>query len=224
MIYQTNKHFDIEPIIAQVKALNMEGRSLALNYTEGNLLSGHYLIKPEFVNTPLGNVLEALGDIGEARLLRLASQDVYTAHTDPDDRFHLNIISNEHCYLLDLETRTMHTIPVDGYVYSMDTSIVHSAINLGSTERIHLNVRVRMPRYTVGGYRVSFTGGDFDWKYKLYYKLMGYLNKAVLDGTVTGFDKVTDREFLFNCDETVLDIIKQLTEGFTMEVTNDTSS
>jgi hypothetical protein len=159
-----------------------------------------------------------MGDIGEARLLRLDTQETYTAHTDPDDRYHLNIISNEHCYLIDLETKTMHSLPVDGYLYYMDTSITHTAINLGSRERIHLNVRQRMPQCHGTPYHLEFTGGDFDWKYSLYYDLMKFLNLAVKMKDVTGLEKINDREILINCDSTTIEQIRIITSKSGLEL------
>lgn len=208
MIERTLLQFDIEPIIEQVKQLSMTSRSLVLNETKGNILSGDYTTKPEFVDTPLGYVLECMGDIGEARLLRLDTQETYTAHTDPDDRYHLNIISNEHSYLIDLETNTMHSLPVDGYIYYMDTSVVHTAVNFGSRERIHLNVRARMPKCHDNPRHIKFVGGDFDWKYSLYYDLMKFLNLAVKMKDVTGLEKINDREILINCDDITLEQIR----------------
>lgn len=220
MIIKTDKYFDIKPIINQVQDLYMTTRSLILNETNGNILSGRYTVKPEFMGTPLGNLLDSLGDIGEARLLRLDSQETYTAHTDPDDRYHLNIISNEHSYLIDLETKQMYSLPVDGYLYYMDTSIVHTAVNFGSTERIHLNIRVRMPQCNSTAYHIEFIGGDFDWKYKLYYDLMKLFNNGVKDKSITGLDKINDREIRINCTNTVLEEIKNISRscGLTYEI------
>jgi hypothetical protein len=227
MLIKTILNVDIDPIIEQVNKLGHFGRSICLNETEGNLLSGKYTIKKEFENTPLGRALILLGpDIGEARLLRLDDEDVYTAHTDPDDRYHLVIKTTPYSYLLDLELDCMHKLPVDGYFYHMDTSIMHSAINLGGGERIHLNVRVRMPEYNKPGYRLKFNGGSHDWKHTLYNTMMGYINLEVKNKTIMGFDKVSEREILLNCTEEVLDnIITSVTKnGFTVEVANDSGS
>lgn len=222
MLTRTDLHFNIEPIIEQVKRLNLTEHSLALNETTGNLLNGPYTIKQEFVGTPLGNVLEALGEIGEARLLRLDSGETYTAHTDPDDRLHLSIISNPYCYLVNLEDNTLHNLPVDGYIWDMDTSIMHSAINLGGRERIHLNVRAVLPQFSKPGKRLTFVGGDFDWKQELYKDIMGFVNKEIKAGRVTGFEKVNDREVLISyTDNSVLNYIMGIAirKGFTVQAT-----
>lgn len=210
MIEQTNIHVDIGPIIEQVRAMNVQEWSTPLNETTGNILSGTYTVKQQYKNTPLGNVIDMLDDPGEARLLRLASEECYTAHTDPDDRYHLSIIDNEHSYLIDLESKTMHQLQCDGYVYRMDTSITHTAINVSASERIYLNVRVRMPTCHDDPYHLKLVGGDYDYKYKVYYYLMGYLNKSIKAGSVTGLEKINDREFYINCDVDTLDNIQLL--------------
>lgn len=222
MLTRTELHFDIAPIIAQVNALNLSERSIVLNETTGSLLNGPYTIKQEFIGTPLGDVLATLGEIGEARLLRLDSGQTYTAHTDPDDRLHLSIISNPYCYLVNLEDNTLHNLPVDGYIWDMDTSIMHSAINLGGRERIHLNVRAVLPKFKRPGKRLTFLGGDFDWKQELYKDLMGYVNKNIKDGLITGFEKVNDREVLISyTDRKVLNYITAIAvkKGFTVQAT-----
>lgn len=221
MIKRTLHTVDLQPIIEQVNSLSSFERSLQLNETNGNLLSGDYTIKKEFLNTPLGDALELLGDdIGEARLLRLGHEDVYTAHTDPDDRYHLVIKTTPYSYLLDLESDKMFKLPTDGYFYLMDTSIMHSAINLGGGERIHLNVRVRMPKFKSPGFLMKFNGGSYDWKQRLYNSMMGYINREVKKGNITGFEKVTERELLINCDPLVLSTITQnvIDAGFDIEV------
>ena len=206
MLTRLGIKFPIQPIIDQVQSLEFDKR-LALNQTDGPLFSGKYKIKPEFINTPLGEVLSSIGPIGEARLLKLHSAETYTAHTDPDDRIHLAITTNPYCYLQDLTDQRMYHIPVDGELWSMDTGKVHVGVNFGGRERIHLNVRVPLPGFTSPGVSMIFDGGDFDWKQELYISFMGYLNKAIKQGLVTGIEKVSDRELKLNADPKVIETI-----------------
>lgn len=208
MLTKTTFNFNIKPIIDQVTEMAWYDRSISLNETAGTLLNGPYTIKPEFQNTPLGNVLASLGNIGEARLLKLDSGGVYTAHTDPDDRLHLSIISNEFCYLVNLEDNTLHHLPVDGYIWDMDTSIRHSAVNLGGKERIHLNIRKLLPAVTGDAYRITFDLGGFDWKQQLYLDTMGYVNRKIKDNTITGFERISDKEILVSvADKSVINYL-----------------
>lgn len=222
MLKQTSIKFDIDPIISQVKNIGYFDRSIVLNETKGNLLSGYYTIKPEYIGTPLGSVLESLGDIGEARLLKLNPEDVYTAHTDPDDRYHLSITTTPYSYVADLDRCTLHHLPVDGYIWHMDTSIMHSAINLGGgDERIHLNVRVRLPGITKPCYSIKFTdNGNYDWKQMLYNTMMSYINIAIKNKEITGLERISEKEMLINCNKDVLNVLTQKVEhgGFRLVV------
>ena len=77
MLSKMNIKLDIDPIIKQVESLDFD-KSIAINYTDDKLLSGPFKTKPEFVNTPLGNALELIGNAGEARLLKLECAESYT--------------------------------------------------------------------------------------------------------------------------------------------------
>lgn len=221
MLTKLGKKFPIEPIIDQVQSLQFEKR-LALNETKGSLFSGPYNVKTEFVGTPLGEVLESLGNIGEARLLKLASAETYTAHADPDDRIHLAIITNPHSYIQNLTDNQMHHLPADGELWLMDTSKVHVAANFGGRDRTHLNIRVPLPAFVSPGVHLSFIGGDFDWKQELYISFMGFINTAIKNGLITGIEKVSERDLKLNGDEQVIQTIICLAEsrGFTVLIQN----
>lgn len=199
MLKRMNLNVDIDPIVDQVSTLNFD-KSLALNFTDGKLLNGPFKTKPEFVGTPLGDAIEKIGNVGEARLLKLDSAESYTAHADPDDRIHLAITSNPHCYLLDLENEKMYHIPVDGEFWLMDTGIMHVACNFGGRPRIHLNVRVSVPEFKKPGYLLSVEGGDYDWKQESYTVLMSFFNRSIKNKSITGFEKVNERTVLINCN------------------------
>lgn len=218
MIKKTLRKFSIDAVLEQVLHNPFQDR-LVLNETDGNLFSGPYRIKQEFVGTPIGDLLEQIGPVGEARLLKLKSGKTYTAHTDPDDRLHLAIQTNKFSYLLDLDSNIMHHIPADGYLYEMDTSKTHIAANFGGDDRVHLNIRCLLPEFKSPGYRLVFAGVDNpDWKQQLYIDIMGYINQAVKSGAIQGIAKVNDRELLVNCDQGVLDYLKAVTQAKGFEV------
>lgn len=207
MLEKTKFKFDIDPIIQQFNSLPYFEKSLTLNETDGNLLSGEYRIKTEFLNTPLGNVLEILGDIGEARLLKLKSAESYTAHCDPDDRYDLVITTNPNCYLINIEENTLYHLPVTGEIWKLNTSVKHTASNFGARERVYLNIRERLPEFKPPGIHFYFIGGDFDWKQVLYEDLMGYINHKIKEKQITGIEKINDRELRLNCSEEVRNFI-----------------
>lgn len=221
MLTKMDVQVDIDPIIKQVELLTF-GKSLAINYTDGKLLNGPYKTKPEFVGTPLGDCLEKIGNLGEARLLKLECAESYTVHSDPDDRIHVAITTNPHAYLMDLDKEEMYHLPANGDVYSMDTGKLHVATNFGARPRIHLNIRVALPEFTKPGYSLCVEGGDYDWKQEAYMTLMTFFNRAVKDKRITGFEKVDEREVLLNCDPAILEpYIEELTEkGFKVSLTH----
>lgn len=219
MLTKTQFKFDIEPIIEQVRQLDTSER-LALNYAEdGDLLGGPYLIKKEFIGTPLGNVLESLGpDIGEARLLPLGQTESYHAHRDPDDRYHLSIITSPYSYLADLEDMRLYHLPADGELWLMDTSKLHSAINLTGSQRVHLNIRVKMPKYTKPGRTITFTSGEFDWIHRVYVVAFGYINQKVKSGEITGLKKLSENCLGLNCSDEVFNHIVKVIEDENIKV------
>jgi hypothetical protein len=220
MLTKMNIKVDLDPIIQQVQEIQFE-KSITINYTNDKLLNGPYQLKPEFVNTPLGNAIELMGNIGEARLLKLESAESYTAHADPDDRIHLAIVTNQYSYIIDLDNNTMHHLPANGEVWHMDTGVTHVATNFGAKARIHLNIRVPLPPFVSPGYSLKVSGGDYDWKQESYMTVMSFFNRAIKENIITGFEKVSDREVLINCDPTILDryITALTTKGFSVSLT-----
>jgi hypothetical protein len=225
MLHKLHKIDNIQQIIDQVNSLEYDGKREYLNETSGNILSGKYTVKQEYINTPLGNLLEQLGDIGEARLLKLSTAESYTAHTDPDDRIHLAIKTTPHSYLIDLTEKQMYHLPVDGQLWMMNTGREHVASNFDSGERIHLNIRVRLPELTYPCYKIVVSGGSFDWKQRLYSEVMGYINRQIKEKHITGIEKINERELLLNCPDFVIQYLKDNVEskGFTIEVSSLTS-
>ena len=198
----------------QVSLLDwQDSKRLILNKSDGGLFSGTYTTLPQYQNSALGALLEELGTIGEARLLKLDCKDAYTVHTDPDDRIHLAIETNPHAYIMYIENNKMIHLPADGTVWHMDTSKKHMAGNFGGTPRIHLNVRVKLPDYRKGGHHLSISGGSYDWKQELYMETMSFLNKHIKNKNITGIEKLNERELLINCDNETLGKIVELVES-----------
>lgn len=216
----------LDEIQYQTSLLTWDTKRIILNKSDSGLFTGKYTTLPEFQNTALGTMLEELGEIGEARLLLLDSGDSYTAHTDPDDRYHLVIETNPYSYIMDIEQEKLIHLPADGTVWHMDTSKKHLAGNFGGTPRIHLNVRAKLPNYIGNGIHLKIEGGSIDWKQVLYMDTMSYINKAVKDKKITGIEKINDRELLLNTSYEVIADIKDIVEknNFKIEVKRDLSN
>jgi hypothetical protein len=213
MLTELNQIFPIQPIVDQVKGLTLNKRH-DLNQPTGKFFNDPWQTKDEFINTPLGDVLASIPNVGQARLLTLDSAESYTAHTDPDDRYHLAIITNPMSYLIDLTTKTLHHVHADGKVIVMDTGRTHVASNWGGTPRIHLNVRVLLPHFNPGkqGIHLTVIDGPIDWKQASYIELMGTVNRLVKSGDITGFEAPNERELYLNCNprliQSVIDRIR----------------
>jgi len=216
----------LDEIQYQASLLTWDTKRIILNRSDSGLFTGKYTTLPQFQNTALGTLLEELGEIGEARLLLLDSGDSYTAHTDPDDRYHLVIETNPYSYIMDIEQEKLIHLPADGTVWHMDTSKKHLAGNFGGTPRIHLNVRAKLPNYIGNGIHLKIEGGDVDWKQVLYMDTMSYINKAVKDKKITGIERINERELLLNTSYEVVADIKDIVEknNFKIKIQRDLSS
>ena len=199
MITALPQKFDIELIKNQVNNLRIEKR-LGLNKPTGKFFNHPWETLPEFKNTPLGNVLDSLGNIGQARLLCLESAESYTAHADPDDRLHLAIVTNPYAFLVDITDNKLYHLPNDGQLWYMDTGKVHVAANWGPRTRIHLNVRVLLPEFDTSrpGLKIKVVDGDYDWKQNAYTPIMTLVNREIKLKNITGFESVNEKELFVN--------------------------
>ena len=53
---------------------------------------------------------------------------------------HYAVTTNPACYLVERQQDTgiLYHVPADGYIYRMDTRLVHNAMNCSNEARIHL--------------------------------------------------------------------------------------
>lgn len=223
MITKLPYKYNIEPVIEQVQSLSNFSKRLELNSATGNFFNDPWETKLEFKNTPLGNILDDIGPIGQARLLVLDSGESYTAHCDPDDRIHLAIVTNPYSFLVDISNKSMYHLPADGQLWHMNTGHLHVAANWGPRSRIHLNVRVLLPRYESSrpGLSIKVIKGDYDWKQLAYTPIMQVVNQSIKNKSITGFLGVTDKEILVNTEapEIFEDAFKKITEsGVVLEI------
>lgn len=222
MITALTQKFSIQPIIEQVNSLGSFKR-LELNLCKGEFFNDPWELNPTYKGTPLGDVLDSIGPCGQARLLALDSGESYTAHCDPDDRIHLAIITNPYSFLVDITDNHLHHLPADGQLWYMDTGHIHVAANWGPRTRIHLNIRVLLPKYNpqLPGVSIKVIEGEYDWKQLAYTPIMRIINQSVKQGYITGFKGITEKEILVNIDDlSILDTaIKQIkNSGVTLEI------
>ena len=112
-----------------------------LNDPSGDFFYDTWTIKNCYKDTLWEQVLNTLPvAIGQARIISLKPGESYMAHADIDNRWHLNLTSQE-SYLIDLENKVMHECRRDDRWAYMDAGRIHAATNYGSVPRLQLVVR-----------------------------------------------------------------------------------
>lgn len=120
---------------------NIEEFRYAINEPTGRFFYDEWKIKPEYQGTVWETIINTLPyQIGEARIIVLDPGKCYQSHADIDDRYHLNIQS-DNSYLIDISDRQLYKIEQNGYWYDMYAGGLHSAANFGRQQRIQLVVR-----------------------------------------------------------------------------------
>lgn len=161
-----------------------------LNKPTGDFFYDPWIIKDEYKGTMWEEILSTLPEQqGEARIIVMEPGTTYMAHSDIDDRWHLNLQGNE-SYLIDLDNLDMHCLQKDGYWYTMDAGRKHVASNFGSVDRIQLVVR-QLLKPTVEKdlveVTISPTKEKFDYRYQFDKHISPWLNKANKEGVMKDF-------------------------------------
>lgn len=169
----------------------IEGNRTALNRTNGNFFYDPWVIKDEFKGTVWEEILDTLPyAIGEARVITLQPGTTYQAHADIDDRWHLNLQSEE-SYLINLTDTEMFKLRVDNQWCHMDAGKIHSATNFGSMPRIQLVVREPLTpsKFTrLTAVKISPAGEQFSFRYKFDNLVSPWLNLQNKLRTLSDFD------------------------------------
>jgi len=72
-----------------------------------------------------------------SRVMHMQPRTSYFVHQDKTPRYHLALITNPNAYFIFPTLNEIVHIPADGYVYEVDTTILHSFVNCGP-DRTHL--------------------------------------------------------------------------------------
>lgn len=99
-------------------------------------------ILPEFQNTIWEDTLNLIpGKKSRARIHTVAPFSVLEAHRDFEKRYHIAITTDPACLFVDMENNLTFHIPVDGFVYEVDTTQLHTFVNASNNcYRTHLVV------------------------------------------------------------------------------------
>jgi hypothetical protein len=144
-------------VIAQHPLIHESTRQLSLQHRKGSenpwyesCLEGgevrpvdtdYATLNPGLENTYFAEVFSSFPfPVFRARLMALAPRYCYSVHQDQTARLHLAIDTSEHAPFIFVERNEVFRIPADGNGYWVDTREVHTAMNGGSEERLHLVV------------------------------------------------------------------------------------
>jgi len=99
------------------------------------------ILNEEFRDTALEDLMRRLPfPYRRARLMRMPKKSCLTIHNDTCLRYHYAIKTNPACFLVHMTGNVgeFHHVPADGYLYEMDGTKTHTAVNASKQERIHL--------------------------------------------------------------------------------------
>jgi hypothetical protein len=93
----------------------------------------------DLTHTYLYEIYRSFPNIGRFRIMRIKPITCYSVHKDANPRLHLALKTNPRAYFVFPDDNEILTIPVDGFVYWVDTRKTHTYINGHRNEdRIHL--------------------------------------------------------------------------------------
>ena len=77
-----------------------------------------------------------------ARIMEMNAYTTYSVHKDNSPRYHMALITNPNAYFIFPTLNQIMHIPADGFLYEVDTTILHSFVNCGP-DRTHLVISKR---------------------------------------------------------------------------------
>lgn len=127
------------------------------------------IINKEFRGTALEDLLRQLPfPYRRTRLMRMRKKSCLTIHNDTCLRYHYAIRTNPACFLVYMKGNIgeFYHVPADGYLYEMDGTKTHMALNASKEERIHLvisslkfdNIREARPAEFYSGDMLGYKG------------------------------------------------------------------
>lgn len=204
MIQNTGIKFNVEPLIQMFK--HMDPGKNTLNNPGGSFFYDPWTIMPAYKGSPLEDILNELGPVGEARINVLTPGESYCAHADIDDRYHLNL-TGEQSFLTDISNQKMYPTVVDNTVYLMDTSTIHTASNFGYTNRHQLVVRKLLNRSALQSpvyVSLEVKETPYNLRYLFDHSFSILFNKMNKEKLITDFKKNSDTSISFTIEENAM--------------------
>jgi len=141
MLTPTNYTIDPKLLQEACQSLPKGGMKTTINQPTGDFFYDSWFLKDEYKGTVWETLYNSLPVTkGEARIIILDPGQAYQCHADIDDRYHLNLLSDE-SFLIDLMREQMYKLNQDGIWYDMDAGFLHTAANFGKRARVQLVVR-----------------------------------------------------------------------------------
>lgn len=201
-----------------ISALPKFDDRLILNSPTNRFFYDPWEIKTEFKNSIWNDILDSLPfHKGEARLINLKPETCYTSHADLDDRWHLSL-SGERCYLIDLDSSTMHKTDKIGQWYEMNASLRHSAVNFGRYNRIQLVIR-KLLEYNVlsNPISVEIKSNQSHGRFVFDDIISPWLNTSSKNKTISNVAHEKD-SILFDIEKDNIDELKKLIYNTILEL------
>ena len=189
---------------------------LTINKPTGNFFYDPWTIKEEYIDTVWEQLLNTLPidiQFGEARIIALEPTKCYTCHADIDDRYHLNL-EGSLSYLIDLTSQTMYPLIQDGYWYTLDAGLLHSAANFGDQTRYQLVVRKLLKHNTLMFNRINVSIkpniDTYNHRYMIDQYISPWLNIANKHGVMDNFKIVDEYSCNFDMNSNYLDTLEDI--------------
>jgi hypothetical protein len=182
---------------------------LTLNEPTGDFFYDRWNVKDEYLGTPIVTLLDKLPFCGEARIIKQESGTCYFAHSDIDDRYHVNI-SGDCAALIDIDSNINYFLHPDGKVYLMDAGKTHSAANFGEHTRFQLVVRMLLRKNSLLDVeKVLITPGGTNPRFTFDKVMSPWLNWANKKSIINNF-KQTQRGVTFEVERYYMDELKSI--------------
>lgn len=100
------------------------------------------IFNEEFKSTYFFEVYEQVKNsidqkLGRVRLMLRPPSSCYSMHSDESVRYHIAVQTNSECYFL-FKNEGIFQIPDDGHIFEFQAQKLHTGLNAGKTNRIHL--------------------------------------------------------------------------------------
>ena len=156
IIIETELKFDVDKILDvynSVKSYENQDHQIGITSTGNNdMTSGtgrieslkfneedFNILNSVFADTyieEVHNILVKQYNVIRGRFMKLSGKKCYTYHVDPTWRLHIPLIANpSSIFIIDDK---VYRLPEKGKVYLVNTTLVHSAINMSEHDRLHI--------------------------------------------------------------------------------------